>query len=47
MLRWKLGGDGKRSLFFDPMSGQPVFSPRVLSAAKHAQLRRDVDQSRC
>jgi hypothetical protein len=39
MLRWKLGGDGRRSPFFDPHSGQPVVLPRVLSAAEHATLR--------
>ncbi len=45
MLKWKLRGDSRRSLFFDP-SGQPVVPPRVLSAAERAELRRKVDRPR-
>jgi hypothetical protein len=45
MLRWKLRGDGKRSPFFEPASGRPVVSPRVLSATELADLRRAVGQS--
>lgn len=45
MLKWKMRGDGKRSAFFEARSGQPVVSPRILSAAEHAELRRNVSQS--
>jgi len=45
MLRWKLRGDGKQSPFFEAGSSQPVVSPRVLSAAEHAGLRRNINQS--
>jgi hypothetical protein len=45
MLRWKLRGDGKQSAFFESRSRQPIVSPRVLSAAERADLRRNVSQS--
>jgi hypothetical protein len=45
MLKWKIRGDGKRSAFFESKSGQPVVPPRILSAAEHAELRRNVSQS--
>jgi hypothetical protein len=39
MMLWKLRGDARRSVFFAPASGQPVASPRVISAAERARLR--------
>lgn len=43
MLKWKLRGDSKRSLFFD-RNDQPVVPPRVLSAEERAELRRNVER---
>ena len=46
MLGWTLRGDRKHSAFFDAGTGQPIVSPRVLSAAERDEVRRQVAQSR-
>ena len=41
-LRWRLRGDQRRSLFFDPRSLTPSVTPRVLSLEERNALRRAV-----
>jgi len=42
MVRWKLRGDGARSVFFRGPGGSPTAEPRVLSLAERDELRRIV-----
>jgi hypothetical protein len=37
---WRLRGDHKRSALFDPESGKPVVTPRVLAATEREELRQ-------
>jgi hypothetical protein len=37
---WRLRGDHKRSALFDPVSGKPVVTPRVLAPAEREELRQ-------
>jgi Family of unknown function (DUF6151) len=41
-LRWKLRGDHRRSVFFDPRTLTPTVTPRVISLEQREQLRRVV-----
>jgi hypothetical protein len=43
-LWWRLRGDHRRSLFFDPRTLAPSVTPRVLSLAEREQLRRAVGE---
>lgn len=43
MLKWRLRGDHRRSPFFEPRTGTPIASPRVLSTIEREELSRRVD----
>ncbi|MEF8834476.1 MAG: DUF6151 family protein [Halofilum sp. (in: g-proteobacteria)] len=40
VLGWSLRGDPRRSPFFEPATGTPIATPRVLSPDEHTALRR-------
>lgn len=44
MLKWRLRGDHRRSPFFEPRTGKPIASPRVLGTIEREELRRRVER---